>query len=117
MFHANAWGVPYDRRNGACPAAPSMRPTNCAQSKDLLRPFVELRVRNLEGEVERVGRPLTRWRSVAPGSPRATSKAPETRDCWTRDGWFRAGDIATIDSEGYVKLVDRGKDAIISGGE
>jgi long-subunit acyl-CoA synthetase (AMP-forming) len=46
-----------------------------------------------------------------------SSKAPETRDCWTRDSWFRTGDIATIDSEGYVKLLDRGKDAIKSGGE
>ncbi|MGQ0569542.1 MAG: fatty acid--CoA ligase [Armatimonadota bacterium] len=34
-----------------------------------------------------------------------------------RDGWFYTGDMATIDDEGYVLIVDRAKDIIISGGE
>ena len=33
------------------------------------------------------------------------------------DGWLRTGDIAKIDSEGYVQIVDRSKDLIKSGGE
>jgi fatty-acyl-CoA synthase len=33
------------------------------------------------------------------------------------DGWFRTGDIATIDAEGYVQIQDRAKDVIKSGGE
>jgi fatty-acyl-CoA synthase len=33
------------------------------------------------------------------------------------DGWFRTGDVATIDQEGYIQLVDRAKDVIKSGGE
>ena len=33
------------------------------------------------------------------------------------DGWFDSGDIATIDARGYVKLTDRAKDLIKSGGE
>jgi len=32
-------------------------------------------------------------------------------------GWFRTGDVATMDAEGYVQLVDRAKDVIKSGGE
>jgi fatty-acyl-CoA synthase len=33
------------------------------------------------------------------------------------DGWFRTGDVATIDSEGYLQIVDRTKDLVKSGGE
>ena len=33
------------------------------------------------------------------------------------DGWFHTGDMATVNAEGYINIVDRAKDVIISGGE
>ncbi|HEY2428298.1 MAG TPA: long-chain fatty acid--CoA ligase [Acidimicrobiales bacterium] len=35
----------------------------------------------------------------------------------TSDGWLKTGDVAAIDSEGYIRLVDRTKDLVKSGGE
>ena len=41
----------------------------------------------------------------------------EGPDRFTKDGWFKTGDVVTIDAHGYVKITDRSKDVIKSGGE
>ena len=38
-------------------------------------------------------------------------------ESFTNDGWLRTGDVAVCDAEGYIRLVDRTKDLIKSGGE
>lgn len=43
--------------------------------------------------------------------------APDATAAVVRDGWLRTGDIATVAPDGYLTLVDRSKDLIISGGE
>jgi fatty-acyl-CoA synthase len=84
------------------------------------RPFiaVELRVVDEAGHAvpadERsVGEIQVRGPTVTPGywnRPEATAEA-------FVDGWLRTGDLAVVDGEGYVNIVDRRKDIIITGGE
>ncbi|MEX0828245.1 MAG: long-chain fatty acid--CoA ligase [Haliea sp.] len=45
------------------------------------------------------------------------NKPEETKAAFTSDGWFRTGDAARRDAEGYYYIVDRWKDMFISGGE
>jgi fatty-acyl-CoA synthase len=42
---------------------------------------------------------------------------PEASAEVLRDGWLRTGDLAVVDADGYITIVDRAKDIIVSGGE
>ena len=42
---------------------------------------------------------------------------PREPDKFTADGWLRTGDVASVDEHGYIRIVDRTKDLIKSGGE
>ena len=44
-------------------------------------------------------------------------RQPEATDAVIVDGWFHTGDMALMDGEGFIEVVDRQKDLIISGGE
>jgi fatty-acyl-CoA synthase len=44
-------------------------------------------------------------------------RQPDATEAVIVDGWFHTGDMATMDAEGMVEIVDRKKDLIISGGE
>jgi fatty-acyl-CoA synthase len=42
---------------------------------------------------------------------------PDGQDRWTADGWFMTGDVVAISPTGSIRIVDRSKDVIKSGGE
>ena len=80
-------------------------------------PFVEIRVVNDEGEAPWDGNTLGELQMRGPWVTASYYNLPEERNKWTETGWFRTGDVASIDPEGYIKIADRTKDLIKSGGE
>jgi fatty-acyl-CoA synthase len=80
-------------------------------------PFVEIRARDDEGELipwddEAMGELEVRGPWVAAGYHRG-----QGTEKFTDDGWFQTGDVVTIDPRGNLKICDRSKDLVKSGGE
>ena len=44
------------------------------------------------------------------------NRPEETADTITEDGWFKSGDYVSVDSDGYIRIVDRKKDMILVSG-
>ncbi|WP_149536286.1 fatty acyl-CoA synthetase [Siccirubricoccus phaeus] len=115
---------------------PQARPFNCYGQSEIAPLATVLRPEEHEARPGSVGRPVlnvetrvvdAEMRDVAPGErgevvhrspqlllgywnmPEETAKAFE-------GGWFHSGDVATIDEEGYLAIVDRTKDLINTGG-
>jgi fatty-acyl-CoA synthase len=83
-------------------------------------PLVGVRIRVIDevgNEVPRdeksIGEIVVRGNQVMKGY----LKDPDGTEAVIVDGWFHTGDMAVVDEEGYITIVDRKKDIIISGGE
>jgi fatty-acyl-CoA synthase len=115
-----AWGM-----TETGPLASLARPPRRAKGDEAWRyrdtagrliPFVEARVVADDGTVlPRDGESDGELEVRGPWVARAYfgADAPEKFD----DGWLRTGDVASIDPEGYIRITDRAKDVIKSGGE
>jgi fatty-acyl-CoA synthase len=81
-------------------------------------PFVDLRLMNDEGQVQPWdGRSRGEIQVRGPTITGSYFNVPHDPDKFTTDGWLRTGDVATVDQYGYLRIVDRTKDLIKSGGE
>jgi fatty-acyl-CoA synthase len=80
-------------------------------------PFVDTRVIGDEGRVPWDGKTMGELHVRGPWIASSYFQNPSEADKFTMDGWFRTGDIVTVDREGYVRITDRTKDLIKSGGE
>jgi fatty-acyl-CoA synthase len=81
-------------------------------------PGAELRVVDADDkDVLRDGRAVGEIIARGDGVMEGYWRQPEASAKVMRGGWFHTGDMATINEEGYLLIVDRKKDIIVSGGE
>jgi fatty-acyl-CoA synthase len=80
-------------------------------------PLVELRTMRADGEAPWDGQTPGEIEIRGPWVAREYFEMPEQHDRWSADGWFRTGDVGTIDGDGIMRLLDRTKDLVKSGGE
>jgi long-chain acyl-CoA synthetase len=97
---AELWGMSETCGAGSCNRAGEVRIGTVGQAT----PGVELRLAE-DGEL------LVRGACVMRGYRNRPEQTGEALDA---DGWLRTGDVATIDADGYVRIVDRKKELIIS---
>ncbi len=91
---------------------------NKAGSIGLPMPATEVELRDPEVPMRRI--PIGERGELCIRGPQVMQgywKQPQaTADCFTQDGFFRTGDIAVMDAQGYFTIVDRIKDLILAGG-
>jgi fatty-acyl-CoA synthase len=80
-------------------------------------PFVEVRSMAGESEVPWDGKTMGELQVRGPWIAAGYHDLEAESDKWSEDGWFRTGDVVTIDARGYIKITDRIKDLVKSGGE
>jgi malonyl-CoA/methylmalonyl-CoA synthetase len=73
-------------------------------------PGVEVRLSADDDEI------LLRGPNVFKGYWNGVGGLTNTADSFTEDGWFRTGDLGSFDSDGYLRILGRSKELIISGG-
>ena len=81
-------------------------------------PLVDVRIRTDDGrDAPKDGKTAGEIQVRGPFITGSYHEVPVTADKLTADGWLRTGDVATMDAQGFVRITDRTKDLIKSGGE
>ena len=119
------WGMTETTPHGSCSV---LRPHMDSWSDDdkylqrvkqgLPAALVEARIMQPDGtQAQHDGKTVGELEVRGPWVAASYYNMPEQAHRWSPDGWLRTGDMAHIDEHGYIKLVDRSKDLIKSGGE
>jgi fatty-acyl-CoA synthase len=81
-------------------------------------PLVDLRIRTEEGhDAPWDGKTMGEVQVRGPYITGSYHQVPVSEDKFTADGWLRTGDVATLDEMAFLRITDRTKDLIKSGGE
>jgi fatty-acyl-CoA synthase len=80
-------------------------------------PLVDLRIRGEAAEQPWDGKSVGEVQVRGPFITGSYHEVPVQPDKFTADGWLRTGDVASVDELGFLRITDRTKDLIKSGGE
>jgi fatty-acyl-CoA synthase len=81
-------------------------------------PLVDLRIRSEDGhDAPWDGKAMGEVQVRGPYITGSYHQVPVSEDKFTADGWLRTGDVATLDEMAFLRITDRTKDLIKSGGE
>ncbi|MEO1301539.1 MAG: long-chain fatty acid--CoA ligase [Myxococcota bacterium] len=125
MYVVHAWGMTETTPLGT---VSNLQPRHVEMSEEerlairakqgLPSPFVEVRALDDEGNpVPWNGKTMGELQARGPWIAAGYHLDEQADEKWTEDGWFRTGDVVTIDAGGYIEITDRTKDLVKSGGE
>jgi fatty-acyl-CoA synthase len=87
-------------------------------TQGIASPLLEVRIVDADGEeLPWDGEARGELQARGPWVAAAYYDDDRSKETFTEDGWLRTGDVATITRDGYIRLVDRTKDVVKSGGE
>ncbi len=120
----HAWGMTELSPVGTvCRLKPSLRERTEAErfalraTQGVPVPFIDACAVSDAGPVPWDGRSMGELHVRGPWVARSYFNEPADEAKFTSDGWFRTGDVVTIEPDGYIRITDRSKDLIKSGGE
>lgn len=79
-------------------------------------PSTDVEIRDEDGNLVEIGQPGELWVKGPQVMKGYLNRPKETAEVLKDDGWLATGDMATIDEEGYLRIVDRKKDMILVSG-
>lgn len=121
----HAWGMTetsplgtISRVKSALASLPDAEKFGYRASQGIPVPGIELRGMDEKGaEIPRDGATMGELQVRGPWVISEYFQDERNEASFTADGWFRTGDVITIDAQGYIQIVDRTKDLVKSGGE